>query len=77
MTVASMTCSIHFTLQENEMNDPSLLQSYFTYLQSFKQSLEQAASPKLMLPADLPTLDFIVDILLHLCCMPVSSIFMY
>ena len=38
---------------------------------AFSEALEKSASLACMLPADLPTCDFIVDILLHLCCMPV------
>ena len=60
-----------FTWQENELKDSSLLQTYSSYLQTFKDTLEQPASLQCMLPADLPTCDFLIDMLLHLCCMPV------
>lgn len=62
---------IIFFSQENEIKDSSLVNTYTAYLQAFKLALENPASIQCMLPADLPTVDFVVDMLLHLCCMPV------
>ena len=59
-------------MKENELKDSSLVDTYNSYLKTFQQYLEQPASVECMLPADLPTCDFVVDMLLHLCCMPVS-----
>lgn len=60
-------------MQVNELKDPSLAEVYRVYLREFQLSLMKPASVQCMLPADLPTCDFVVDILLHLCCMPVSE----
>ena len=65
------TCKRRYVLQENVTKDAGLEASYSTYLKAYEQALGMPANPDCLLPADHPTIDFIVDLLLHLCCMPV------
>ena len=57
--------------QDNVSADSALVETYCCYLIAFQVALCKAASPGCLLPADHPTLDFIVDMLVHLCSMPV------
>ncbi len=56
-----------------ELKDPDLVDVYSSFLDSYLTSRGQSATPTCMMPADLPVLRFVLDMLMHICCMPVSQ----
>ena len=60
-------------LQAMELKDPSLVETYTSYLERYDECKREGATPELMFPGDLPTLQVLVDFVVHLCCMPVRA----
>ncbi len=56
-----------------ELKDPELLNVYSSFLSSYSTGRGQSATPTCMMPADLPVVHFVLDMLMHICCMPVSD----
>lgn len=63
-----------YTLQELELKDPELIDRYSSYVTEYDDARQAGATPQCMLPGDIPTVNFMIDILLHICCMPVSEL---
>ena len=55
------------------MKDPSLTESYTSYVTSYDEAREAGATPQCMLPGDIPTINFVTDLVVNLCCIPVST----
>ena len=60
-------------LQELEMKDADLSNDYSSFVTKYDEAREAGATPQCMLPGDIPTINFIADVVVNLCCMPVSS----
>lgn len=54
------------------MKDAELSESYASFVTSYDEAREAGATPQCMLPGDIPAVNFITDIVVNLCCMPVS-----
>ena len=63
---------LYLLTQELELKDPELTSSYSSYVTTYDEAREAGATPQCMLPGDIPTIDFVTDVLVNLCCMPVS-----
>ena len=56
------------------MKDHDLENIYSTFLSSYSTARGKGATPTCMLPADLPVVQFVMEMILHLCCMPVRMV---
>lgn len=62
----------HTRPQELEKKDDTLVKKYEAYLTSYATTCSAGATPECMHPGDLPSVNFLVDLILHICAMPVS-----
>lgn len=67
---ARLVDSLYPALKAMELKDPSLVETYTSYLERYDECKREGATPELMFPGDLPTLQVLVDFVVHLCCMP-------
>ena len=59
--------------QYMQLKEQSLEQFYRDYLEQYAAARKEGATPTNMHPEDTPTIVFIVDTLIQLCSLPVST----
>ncbi len=59
--------------QEMDLKDSEMINLYNSYLKKYGAALEEGATHDCLHPGDLPTVNLLVEIIVHACSYPVSE----